>query len=222
MNSKYKIILILLSLCLFSCSSLQNNNIAPGYKEAISSIRNIIFGFEGIPITKDLVDNIPYASATLKIGKGPKGLIILESETSGRYTWVSADGVYLVIEDGRIKETSGLLNNLVGTIDPFGKRNFLEFTESEVYKYYQSYDKPELNNLELKVSLKREGKEIITILGVERELNLISETKANDYLGWEVKNLYWVDNNLFVWKSEQYISPKLPKMIIEVTKKPSI
>ena len=42
----------------------------------------------------------------LKIGKGPNGLMILESLNDDDYTWVSADGVYLVINNGKIIKTA--------------------------------------------------------------------------------------------------------------------
>ena len=53
------------------------------------------------------------------------------------------------------------------------------------------------------------------------ELQLYTETKVNKYIGWNSENKYWVDEDFFVWKSVQNISPKIPKIIIEVTKKPS-
>jgi hypothetical protein len=72
------------------------------------------------------------------------------------------------------------------------------------------------------VTIRKEGKELIDILGKEMELQIYSETKINKHIGWNVKNLYWVDDDLFTWKSEQYISPKIPKILIEITKKPSL
>ena len=222
MIKRYEILLILSLLNLNSCSVLDNNNIAPGYKEAIKSITNLVFGYQEDVITKELVENIPYASSTLKIGKGPKGLIILESKIQNNYIWVSADGIFLKIKNGRIIETSGLNNNLTSTVDPFRKKNLFQQLESQTYKYYQSYDEPLLNNLEIEVTIKNKGQEIVTILGEERKLRVFSEIKTNEYLGWKAENTYWLDDNNFVWKSEQYISPKLPKLVIEVTKKPSI
>ena len=38
---------------------------------------------------------------------------------------------------------------------------------------------------------------------------------------WKVINRYWIDSEGYIWKSEQNISPKLPIIRIEVTKKPS-
>ena len=53
-------------------------------------------------------------------------------------------------------------------------------------------------------------------------LSLIEEDLKNEYLGWSVTNKYWLDDEGYVWKSIQHISPKLPPFIIEVTKKPAL
>ena len=76
--------------------------------------------------------------------------------------------------------------------------------------------------MELEVTIKKEAKESIDIYGNKMELQLYTETKVNKYIGWNSENKYWVDEDFFVWKSVQNISPKIPKIIIEVTKKPSI
>ena len=102
---------------LISCSSLKTNNIAPGYIDSYKAIKNALFGFEDSNISPELISNIPYASLLLRIGKGPTGLVILESIDGERLTWVSADGVYLVTERGRIIATRGLPNNLVSTLN---------------------------------------------------------------------------------------------------------
>ena len=64
-------------------------------------------------------------------------------------------------------------------------------------------------------------KESVQLLGQEKQLNLIEETIKNDYIGWGVTNKFWVDDEMFVWKSNQSISPKLPEFYVEVTKKPA-
>ena len=53
------------------------------------------------------------------------------------------------------------------------------------------------------------------------ELLLVSEQITNDYYGWRFTNHYWIDDDFFVWKSIQIISPKIPEFNIEITKKPS-
>jgi hypothetical protein len=64
-------------------------------------------------------------------------------------------------------------------------------------------------------------KEEIKLLGRMQQLYLIEESFKNGYIGWKATNKFWVDDEMFVWKSKQSISPKLPEFYIEVTKKPA-
>tara|TARA_Y100001970_G_C14252623_1_gene872956 strand:+ start:5000 stop:5656 length:657 start_codon:yes stop_codon:yes gene_type:complete len=214
------IIILSFSLIIVSCSTAGYSRIAPGYSEAFKAIKNAIVGFEDQLITKELVKNIPYASSSMKIGKGPSGLIILESINSNNLTWVSADDVYLVTRNGRIIRTAGLNNNLIEFNGPYRKKSLLNQIEGTKNSYY-SYDSPYLTNLEVKAKIKKKGNVKVELLAGERTLILIEEEIRNDFIGWSEVNKFWLDEEGFVWKSEQYISPKLPKIILEVTKKPS-
>ena len=53
-----------------------------------------------------------------------------------------------------------------------------------------------------------------------KNLGLIEENIESDEIGWSVTNKYWIDRDDYVWKSVQYVSPRLPAFYIEVTKKP--
>lgn len=209
-------------IILSGCNSIPMNNIAPGYLQTFESIKNALIGYENNTITRQLVDNIPYASMTLKIGKGPKGLMILESAMNEEYTWISADSLYLIIKNGRIIKTEGLDNDLKRIIFP--SLDFKKILDGSVKKFkaYYSYENPELNNLELEFSYKVKEREIINILDKKIELLLINEKITNDYYGWRFTNQYWIDEDFFIWKSIQTISPKIPEFNIEITKKPSL
>ena len=215
------IFLILSSLIITSCSALDYSKIAPGYSEAFKAIKSAIVGYEDQLITKELVERIPYASSVMKIGKGPSGLIILESINSNTLTWVSADNVYLVTRNGRIIRTAGLNNNLIEFNAPHSKKSFLNQIERTKNSYYLSYDFPYVRNLEVKAKIEKKGKEKVDLLTGERTLLLIEEEISNDFIGWNATNKFWLDEDGFVWKTEQHISPKLPKIILEITKKPS-
>ena len=219
-----RLVFFLLIYCsLNSCSSLPNSNrIAPGYVEAFQSIQKAIFGYESKTISSNLINSIPYASLILKIGKGPEGLLILESKRDNNEIWVSADEVYLTINNGRIVSTQGLINNLTNLTLPYKTSDLNSMEENMVYKYYYSYNPPTLNNLEVEAVIKQRGQVEVVILDENKDLFLIEEFINNDYLGWAVKNSFWIDEEGFVWKSEQNISPKLPTIYFEVTKKPSI
>ena len=210
--------LIFLFVVVSSCSSL-SNSIAPGYSEAFRTINNAVFGYKDTQITKEIIDNIPYASSLLKIGKGPQGLLILERLSGNKETWISADEVYLVIQNGRIIKTAGLNNNLIDFISPVKDFNGLD--QDQVNRYFYSYDQPYLRNLEVSAELKIKTKEPVEVLNKTLNLLLIEEEISNDYLGWNYTNRFWVDDQGEVIKSIQYISPRLPAFSLLVTKKPS-
>ena len=208
--------LILILVVVSGCSTFNSNNIAPGYVEAIRSLNNYFFPAVNEQLTPRLINDIPYASSLLSIGRGPKGLIILESTNNKKEVWVSADDIYLVIQNGRIIETKGLSNNITNFTS--SSSNQKEFSG---FKYYYSYDFPLLLDLEV-ISSRRVAKiEKVRLFNSEKELTLIEENIRNDYLGWKATNKFWVDSDNYVWKSEQNISPKLPTFYLEVTKKPA-
>ena len=216
---EFKNTIFTLVLICSSCASINKENIAPGYVEAFKTVNSLIFGAKNENLTPELIDNIPYASSTLTIGSAAPGLIILESTVGNFDTWVSADKVFLVIENGRIIRTSGINNNLTYFASPL--KGDLISADSSKFNYYYSYDKPFLVDLKVDVEVRLIGRQFVSLINQEIELTLIEEHISNDYLGWNAVNKFWIDEANFVWKSEQNISPKLPVFKIEVTKKPA-
>ena len=216
----YLVILLLLP----SCASFNSEKLASSYTYAYKAIKNALIGYPDLNITREAVENIPYASALLKIGKGAEGLVILESIENNNYLWVSKDKVHIVTKDGRIERCLGLLNSLtkIKSInqsfqDVLTKPNPV----TEYYSYY-SFEDPLLFDLKVSISIENKGIHEIEILGDRKKLVLIEENISSELIGWKEKNKFWVDpNDYFVWKSEQNISPKLPKFIFQVTKKPA-
>ena len=157
---------LLIILLLTSCASLSGEKLAPSFTYAYDSIKNALFGYPDLNITREIVENIPYASALLKIGKGTQGLVILATVENNNYAWVSKDNVYIVTKDGRIVRSLNLLNNLTKITsinqsfeDLITKPNPV----TEYYSYY-SFEKPLLLNLKVNVSITNKGVQEIEIL----------------------------------------------------------
>ncbi len=223
MNKVYSILISIIFL--ESCSSFNFQRIAPNYIDAYENIKGLIFGFQDYPITRDLVENIPYASLKLKIGKGSAGLLILQEKIAKNLTYLSADNVRIVLHNGKIIRTAGLDNNLVDIKEPKNSfENFLRSEKNEIFYYsYSTYDYPVLVDMKNKITLKKLGTEVVEILDTKYSLVKFQETVENSYLGWKVTNFYWIDEaDYFVWRSQQSISPLLPKIDYEVTKKPTM
>lgn len=211
--------IIIFTFLFISCSTLDKQNIAPGYQEAYKAITNYFFADKESLITSELVSSIPYASASLRIGRGSAGLIILESINDKQSTWVSADGVYITLsQSGRIIKTVGLPNNLISVLT---NEDIYSIQDIKVTNYY-SYDSPRLNLLPVESRFYIKEKSIVKILDQSLNLTLIEEEISNDYLGWKAINKFWIDDNNFILKSEQNISPKLPTFYLTITKKPAL
>jgi len=212
---------------LHGCSttpSAISGSVGASFSKAYKAISSLISGYEDYPITRELVDQIPYASLRMKIGKGPAGLLILESKKGDEYTWVSADNVYIVTKWGRIIRAQGLINNLTDTYS--AEPSFKEILQSsdltgENFRYI-TLDNPQAFDIRVKVSYRKIGPEGVSILDRTRQLTLIEENIENAYIKWRHTNKYWVDQETgFVMQSFQVIAPNLPPILIQVTKKPS-
>ena len=211
--------LAILFIILSGCASFDTNRIAPGYIEAYKAIKKTYFQDNKLDLSPDEIKAIPYASALLRIGKGSEGLIILESLNGDEETWVSADGLFLVINKGRIIKTAGLTHNLINfksSIDLTAGSNL----NSKYYQYY-SYDEPSLNDLRIKSEMFDRGLRNVILFDREKKLRLIEENINSEIHGWSFTNKYWLNETGFVVKSKQKISPKLPFFELEITKKPA-
>jgi hypothetical protein len=220
-NSFYLLILLLIP----SCASFNTaEKIAPSFTYAYESIKNAVIGYPDLNITREIVENIPYASALLKVGKGPEGLVILESIENDNFLWVSRDKIYIVTKDGRIKRSIGLPNNLteITSINQSFKDLLTKPNPVTEYYSYYSFEEPTLFNLKVSIKITNKGIHEVEILGDRKQLILFEESISSELIGWKEKNKFWVDpDNYFIWKSEQNISPKLPKFTLQVTKRPS-
>ena len=81
----------------------------------------------------------------------------MEEKQAKSLTYVSADNVRFVLQNGKIIRTSGLDNNLVRIKEPRDSfKNFLRSQEDEISYYtYSTYDYPALIDMQAKITLKK-------------------------------------------------------------------
>ncbi len=221
LNTKQRLIGIFLSLLLFSCSG--SNLISSSYSTAFEVVTKQFFK-DGSVIDTQVIKNIPYASSLINFKGSSKALIILESKRRNIYTWVSSDEKVFFTRGGRIVSTIGLPNNLYKIQRPEIEFSEIISSRKEVeYFSYYSFKDPDLNDLRVKVTAKVIGEERIKLLDGFKLVILIEEKLYSQDINWKEVNRFWVDpGSFYVWKSEQHISPRLPLLYIETTKKPAI
>jgi len=175
-------------------------------------------------ISPEVIESIPYASSLINFKKSPKSLIILQSKQKDTYTWVSSDNRHFLTKDGRVVGTMGLPNDLYKINRPnISFKEMLNKVGLMNYVAYYSFKKPSLNNLRVEISVKVIGNEKINIFREEKDLILVEERLFSKKINWKRTNRFWIDpKTYFVWKSEQNISPKLPMLTVEITKKPAL
>ena len=218
-NVTKQLLLIFFAISLASCSPSQY--ISSSYSSALSLIVDQFSEGQQI-INRDLIESIPFASAAIKFTDGKESLIILESARKEKNSWISSDRVRFTESEGRILSTIGLPNNLYAIDRPNIK--FGEIIRKGKFEYisYYSFRNPEFNNLKVEVKAKVIGEETVSIYGLEKTLVLIEESIYSSRINWKATNHFWVDReSLFVWKSIQVLTPKLPYLEISITKKPA-
>lgn len=178
--------------------------------------------FPEAPLTRSDVSKLPYATMRAKIGRGPRGLLALGRYDGQKLFWYSKDRALFVTQAGRILQTGGLPENLLGTLvkdaDPVmtglhrltGPTDFVRWIDTDFEDRYQ---------MKVRSRFELIRRERIEILG--REYDTIYGTERNHApdIGWRFTNRYWVDEKTgFVWKSRQYIAKSFGPLEFEVLK----
>jgi hypothetical protein len=178
--------------------------------------------FPEAPLTRSDVSKLPYATMRAKIGRGSRGLLALGRYEGQKLFWYSKDRALFVTRGGRVLQTGGLPENLLGTrvknADPVmtglhrltGPTDFVRWIDTDFENRYQ-----------MKVTSRFElvRREKIEILGREHNTIFGREKNYAPDIGWKFTNRYWVDEGTgFVWKSRQYIAKSFGPLEFEVLK----
>ena len=213
------LILIIALIALSSCS--RDIFLSSTYSSAINSLINF-YRENPSSFDRNIIDKIPYASSLISFKDFEKSLIILQKTQDETNYWISSDEIIFKEKEGRIIGTMGLPNDIYSINRP--NIDFEEIVKTKAIDYvsYYSFKNPDLNNLKASSFIRVIGLEKITILNREYNTILIEENIYSETINWSVSNKFWVEpEGFFVRKSVQFLSPRLPKVTIEVTKRPS-
>lgn len=188
--------------------------------DVVTAARLAIVGHPDTPISREVVNGIPYASIAAKIGKGPRSLLVLWRTEQEDLHWLSADGAAIVTRGGRVVKTAGLPTTIRNTVprspDPVAAG--LHRGENRVY-FDREIDLIPEGTVVMSSDFRELGPRSITIADIEFDTILIEERVAVRGLSWSFTNLYWVDPvDGFVWRSRQTISRDFPPIEIDVLK----
>lgn len=127
-------------------------------------------------------------------------------------TWLTGDGVSLLIQGAVMSGTRGLGHDLMSA-DVVQVRQALATGGGTAQRAMWSLDGEDQSiRQEYTCQITGQGSETIQILGREHKTTKFQEQCIGD--GQSFKNLYWKTGDI-VWKSSQWISPELKHVVIE-------
>lgn len=190
----------------------------------VDAVRNTVMDSGSSKVTLQQAAAIPYASLGVRVDGGSEFLIVLAMDGPHSKLWTAGKVIALQTDDGRIVRTSGLAHNLSGVNGDLGVPvSPLDALKQKSGKRTLLYDFADLNAYSVKTVCQTStlGHESISILGKAIPTIRVEESCRAAALNWSFVNTYWVgDKSGMVWKSIQYVHPRLGSISTEILRPP--
>lgn len=186
--------------------------------------KSLELAFVGHPdaeFDRQYVESIPYDSLILKIGMGPKSLVVHSKTENGNKHWVAADYTLYVTREGRVVKTGNLPINRVGfhslMLDPI---KAIERGAPWDYEYAYEVDIQPGNYIATPVKSRFYylGEEDITILDEVITTKKYKEVFESEKLYWQGENFFWFDGQNRLRQTLQFVDPTTPEILTQVTR----
>jgi hypothetical protein len=175
-------------------------------------------------ITLEQAGAVPFATMGVRLGSSEQAMIVLAGDTHGQQLWASGANIALTTWNGRILHAVWVKRDLGSwTVDTSAQ------TPSEAFPARQlrwQADFPDLNLYAVQIVCddQLQGPETIVILGASIPVRRVNEDCASESsrLDWTFHNTFWIDSRTnFVWKSVQYVHPKVDPIETEILRPPA-
>lgn len=208
-------------LLLAGCSSSGSGDFAQYFQIVKQSIDGTL-GKSGVPLSRAAA--IPYASMGWRLNDGGQNIIVLATENGSELLWTSAAHVVILTQDGRIRRTVGLPQNL-SALAPGASTSLAAPAQALTAPYTQQIvaDFSDIGQFGVFITCRGTavGAEAIKILGKTLSTRRVEERCDSPSLHWTFVNSYWLDPQTgFTWRSRQHIHPKEAVINTEVFRPP--
>lgn len=181
-----------------------------------------LLGQPDVQLPTQKIEQLPYASAYLKVGKAPQAFVVLAASEQGQQKWVTADKNMIVTDHGRIVKTIGFGEDIVSVdnlkSDPLAL-GLLNSATSEQWQTKVVWAQVFRAGYALVSHFEYKGMEQVTILETSRSLARFDEMVSVSALNQSYTNSYWVDpKSKMVIKSLQYMGPGLAQVQFTILK----
>lgn len=205
-----KIKFVILIFALSSCSNLPSVN----YFEVAKDSAKYITGRNDLKITNENFINQEYSFIKVRFGRSTPIIMVLAYADEGIFEWVDAEGRRIYTYNGKIIELDGFRNDLK-IQHPNSKIS--NFYASTSINYAVDFYNPILLSLNInsKISSNQSKKFKLIRLDKEEEFTKVEEVIGAPLINWSEKNIYYLDKDSQIFKTKQYVHPRMPVITIE-------
>ena len=193
-----RLAIVMLCLLLQACSS--------NIKGMATSFWRSVTGADGVHLTDDDIQNMPYASQYMTLNNGPQLFVVLAFSENGQQKWVTQDHATLITQHGRLVKTLNLRDNLISVtnisddplikanqiIDGAGWTRTIGWTENGQTRYATA-----------RSVFTWDGTESVQTGSESTPVRVLDEAVVTEAASWH--NRYWVDSEGQIRQSKQYL-----------------
>jgi hypothetical protein len=189
-------------------------------KDVPRAARTAFFKGDDLHMTRDDIARIPYATLAVRFADYPQALLVLSRADGDDLHWISSEHEVIVTRHGRLVKTYGLPDNLKDTrflsSDPLAMSP-PNLSPASVCMRAIDIEPRHIDGIVVRSHFDTAGREELTILDTPLATNVWAESNRAADLDWNFTNRFWVDSGTgFIWKSVQYVSPRLPPLELVV------
>jgi len=191
------------------------------FNDVSATVQEAYGNYIDVELTQEEIEDVPYASAYLKIGDQKQVFVVLAFAEQNPLTgntqlkWVSADKAMVVTENGHIVKTIGLqttnLAGIYGDVPAYSAPSVqysLSYDWADKYRY----------GFPAKVQRSRQGKETVITPISSTTTDVYTEFVTFTSLEKTVENQYWVNGKGEVVKTRQHLGPNMVPVELTILK----
>lgn len=191
----------------------------------LAAVKLLWSGVTPMPVDRDYVAKLPYASMLARLNEGPWALLVLAEGQQEGYGWYSAEKQMLATAGPWVVRTIGLDADIDSVknfnINPYDINIANIAPDFIVTRRLDSISLRRFD-LEIRSSFENRGIEEVEILGYKYQLALVVERGTIPALNVNFESRFWVDPvSGYCWRSEQSSLPDFAKITYEIAKPPA-
>jgi hypothetical protein len=156
---------------------------------------------------------IPYATMGVRLGDSDQAMFVLASKNGDDLMWLGGKSIAVVTRHGRVVRTVGFNHNVSGVHAAEGVKQDLT---QPVANYLYDFGEQSRYGIPVRCTRQNIGTEKVTIIGVPHDTSHVAEDCNASGMDWNFRNEFWVDSTGYVWKSRQFVEPRVDPLTLEV------